>query len=204
MESINNLQVNTNNCPYCHQPIVAGSFVCGHCLNNLQIRKSIHLKIQGQEILLIIYMLLLFSSLFAGSLKFTQAAILRYKLFHSGFRMHTELQHEAVTESDLPAAQPTVASQVCIHWNEIESYPLGERVCVNGIVFDARKNSSGNFVIRFEGGGVSSPILVDDERSYNHSEGDCIQAIGDVISWNGLMAVELNGDIQNVKKSKCE
>ena len=207
MESINTVQVKTIQCPYCAQPVLAGAFVCHHCQNNLQSRKSVQIKLQSNGLLLAIYFALLGGAFFASGFMVAKKDIIH---FRPSYR-HITAQIVAIDnlieephEEALPAAQLTPEKEECQKWDPSLSFQQEEKVCVIGKVLEAGKNSQGMYTIIFDGGELFSLMVIDDEQGYDFSKGDCIQARGNFIVWEGKEVIESSGDISTVESPYCE
>jgi hypothetical protein len=215
MESINTIQVKTNQCPYCDQPVLAGSYVCSHCQNNLQIRKSVPIKLQSNGLLLAIYIALLGGAFFASGFMVAKKDIIHFRpsyrhitarIVSAQIAAIDTLIEEANTGelSTAKTAADSKAANECLTWDEIETDQLEKKVCVFGKIFETRLNGQGIYTIRFSESILNSLILVDDESDYDFSTGDCIRARGNIIDWNTQRAVEISGDISEVDASHCE
>jgi hypothetical protein len=207
MESINTIQVKTNQCPYCDQPVLAGSYVCHHCQNNLQIRKSVQIKLQSNGLLLAIYMALLGSAFFASGFMVAKKDIIHFRPSYRHITAKIEALDTLIEkphEEAFSAAQPAPEREECQKWDPELAFQQEEEVCLIGNVLEAGKNSQGMYTIIFDGGELFSLMVIDDEQGYDFSTGDCIRARGDIIEWQGKQVIESSGDISKVKSPYCE
>lgn len=185
--------INADLCPFCEEGIVVGALVCGHCLNNLQKRSSVYLSNEVPIWYLGILLFLLSSSVILASFKFAQVAVIRYRLFHTS---KNPFHDDSPEEQELAAAiAPTAtAPPVCQVWDQINTNQLGQMICVFGKIAEARKNDADIFIIKFDLVDLASIILIDDERTYNFSAGECIETTGVLETWNQRLVIELSAE----------
>lgn len=195
MESIESLNTTTSLCPYCKNPIFPGAFVCGHCLNNLQSRKSTIINNQLPVWFIGLLACLLVATFILPVLRFSSGAFIRYKLKQLNNRPREAQAMAAMDEKTTPA--PTkipMAENVCLKPDEVTKDHLGQEICVQGNVDSYRLDDRGIFRIRFDKN-LESLMLIDDERTYDVTRGQCIKIRDVVIEWSGLRVIELNGEL---------
>lgn len=195
MESIDSLNTNTILCPYCTNPILKGSLVCGHCLNNLQSRKPAILNNQLPMWYIALLVILVLLTIILPVLRFSSGALIRIRLHYLNSRPH-EVQAIVATDQK-PTPTPTkvpMPEDMCISPDQVQEEHLGQEICVQGKVDDFRLDDRGIFRIRFDAN-INSLRLIDDERSYDVKIGQCIKIRDVVIEWQGLRVIELNGEI---------
>lgn len=144
---------------------------------------------------IVILMSLIVLTFVLPTLRITSGALTRYRLNYLNNRPSNV---QAAAEIDQkPTLTPTKApmpEHMCINPDEVTIDHLGQEICVQGSVEGFRLDDRGIFRIKLDQK-VDSLILIDDERTYDVTIGQCIKIRDVVMEWQGIYAIELGGDL---------